>query len=169
MKRLSWKYIAGLVDGEGCIDFQLIKKPYDRQDGTRSVETYILPRLRVAMTGEALPLLEILHANHGGSLVARKKPQNPAWSQSYSWELTNGKVRPVLQNIVNHLLVKREQARFCIWVLDNLRGKQSKQKGYENLSAARTCARDELKAMKRDPQRLSERAVSEVMNIIHGS
>lgn len=168
MKRLSWKYVAGLVDGEGCIDFQLIHKPYDRKDGSVSDEVYIVPRLRIALAEPGLMVLELLKNQHGGHLVAGRKPENPNWSQAYSWEITNAKARPVLQNIVAHLFIKREQARFCIWVLDNLKGKQAKQPGYENIPAARLCAREQLSAMKRDSQRLSERAVSEVKKALAG-
>jgi len=59
MKRLSWKYIAGLVDGEGCLDVQV----------TRGI--YVRPRLRICLADNCKFILDILHANHGGALIPR--------------------------------------------------------------------------------------------------
>lgn len=150
MKRLSWKYIAGLVDGEGCIDVQVSKHR------ANSENPYIRPRLRIAMAENAYPVLEILHANHGGQLHKRnRKSSNPNWMDAYAWGLHGKQCRPFLQNIVKHLILKHEQAKLCIWMIDEVMGKWVSQDAKERL-------RDELKAMKRDPHRLSEKAISEI-------
>lgn len=157
MKRLSWKYIAGLIDGEGCIDFQC---HVDQRNKEKRL--YVVPRLRIALAENSLFLLEILKANHGGNLWTgqQNKEVNPNWQNAYYWQVQGKKMRPILQNIVNHLLIKKEQAKFAIWWVDNMMGKQ--HNGNQDLEAIRQSARDELKAMKRDPQRLSEKAVERI-------
>jgi len=139
MKRLSWKYIAGFVDGEGCIDIQASKGDY------------IIPRLRIALAAEGKEVLDILQTNFGGSLFLRKS-KNPNWSDAYSWEITGYKrVASFLRNIVNHLIIKKQQARFILWCESNLKGKLLTKEVRKN-------AIQEVKAMKRDPHRLSEKA-----------
>jgi hypothetical protein len=148
MKRLSWKYIAGLIDGEGCLDVQhTYNKNYPDS-------AYIRPRLRVTMSANAHFVLDMLHQNLGGGLSKRpRKFDNPNWQDAYEWSIEGKRARPVLQNIVNHLYIKKEQAKLLIWMIDNLMGKHAPVSVREHL-------KEELKAMKRDPHRLSEVAVA---------
>ena len=65
MKRLPWKYLAGFIDGEACIDVQVTKvKGYDT--------VYIRPRLRIAQADYGLFLLEMMQNSLGGHLCHRK-------------------------------------------------------------------------------------------------
>lgn len=149
MKHLSWKYIAGLIDGEGCIDVQT-------HDG------YVRPRLRIAMAVVASDLIHLLKTNHGGYVSVRKST-NPNWSDALCWELCGFKqVCPLLRNIANHLTIKKEQARFCLWMETGVKGKHVADE-------ARRLIQDELKAMKRDPHRLSEQAQERVLLSLTGA
>lgn len=143
MKRLPWKYLAGLVDGEGCIDVQI----------TRSV--YVRPRLRITMTDPARDILVMCQNSYGGHLLCRKQ-NNQNWTNVISWELVGyHQACPVLRNIQNHLILKREQARFCLWLERNIKGQHVS-------TSVRDAVREELKLMKRDPHRLSETAQEHV-------
>ena len=82
MKRVSWKYLAGLIDGEGCIDVQVTKI---------GVKFYIRPRLRIAMSDVALELLDMCQLNFGGHLSKRDNSHNPNWNNATSWELAGYK------------------------------------------------------------------------------
>jgi hypothetical protein len=147
MKRLSWKYLAGLIDGEGCIDMQGSVHPRDRV-------YYCRPRLRMTLSGEGgKNLLDMLSANFGGHFDPKRTWEtNPNWQPAYSWQLTgSAHLRSVLQNLCNHLILKKEQAKFAIWWIDNIGGKQAPEE-------VRRFGTAELKAMKKDPQRLSEKA-----------
>lgn len=149
MKRLSWKYVAGLVDGEGCIDFQT-------HDG------YARPRLRIGMSVVASDLIKNLHENFGGYITNRRSG-NEKWADSMTWELTGYRqVCPVLRNIVNHLIIKQEQARFALWMESNIKGKHVTEE-------VRRLLKGELQAMKRDPHRLSERAQEAVLSVMRQS
>jgi len=150
MKRYSWKYLAGLVDGEGCIDVQITNV---------STESYIRPRLRIAMSNVAKQLLEEIQANHGGHLCQRKH-ENPVWSDATSWEASGYKTAcKFLRNIVNYLVLKKEQARFCLWMEENIKGRHVS-------TQVRDAIREELKLMKRDPHRLSERAQERILSLL---
>jgi hypothetical protein len=147
MKRVSWKYLAGLIDGEGCIDVQVTNGHYVR------------PRLRIGMANSALALLGLIQNSSGGHLEKRTV-DNPNWQDSttLSW-VGYRQACPVLRNIVNHLFLKREQARLCLWMETNIKGKQVS-------TEVRDAIREELKLMKRDPHRLSEKAQERIQALL---
>jgi len=160
MKRLSWKYIAGLIDGEGCIDFQCHT---DQRNIVKRL--YIVPRLRIALTVSAKIVLDMCQANFGGNIwEAKREEKNPNWQTAYYWQLQGKQLRPLLQNIVNHLIIKKEQAKLCIWWIDKCMGQQFSR--LESVESIRQCARDELKAMKLDPHRLSGTAVQKLSELM---
>lgn len=145
MKRLSWKYIAGLIDGEGCIDVQITNG------------LYVRPRVRIGMTKSSLFVLEMLKENHGGYLTYRET-NNDQWEDSVCWELVGySQVCSFFRNIVDHLLIKQEQAKLLLWLEKEVKGKQVAEE-------ARQLIRTELKAMKRDPHRLSEKAQERILS-----
>lgn len=147
MKRLSWKYLAGLIDGEGCIDLQV----------TNGV--YVRPRLRINMTIVAKDIIEMAHNSYGGHICYREQ-KNPNWSDSLSWELSGYRQAcPVLRNTVKHLILKKEQARFALWLESNIKGQQVS-------TEVRDAIRDELKLMKRDSHRLSEEAQERILSLL---
>lgn len=144
MKRYSWKYLAGFIDGEGCIDIQSSKGDY------------ITPRLRVGLSIVAEDLLKDFQANFKGSLSYRES-KNPNWQDAITWEVTGyTRVCPILRNIANHLFIKREQAKFILMCERHLKGKHLSKE-------IRMSCIDELKAMKRDPHRLSEMAQERII------
>ena len=150
MKRVSWKYLAGLIDGEGCIDLST----------TKINETfYVQPRLRIGMADNAQFLLVQCQANFGGHLEHRES-KNENWQSSTGWALSGYKKScPVLRNVVNHLILKKAQARLCLWMETNLKGTRLEQ---DVLNAVR----DEFKLMKRDPHRLSETAQERILTLL---
>jgi len=147
MKRISWKYLAGLIDGEACIDVRITKG------------VYVSPRLRIGMADNALALLGLIQQTQGGILESRES-KNPNW-QSSTALVWNGykQACPILRNVVNHLFLKREQARFCLWMETNIKGKQVS-------TEVRDVIREELKLMKRDPHRLSEKAQERILGML---
>ena len=168
MKRLSWKYLAGLVDGEGCIDMQVA-----HQDVGGRKQFYCRPRFRMTLSGKAGELvLGMLSANFGGHFDAtrfvKRFAKNETWAPAHTWQLTGSShLRPFLQNLTNHLIIKKEQARFAIWWIDHIKG--GNRYGEPVIEEIRHFACEELKAMKKDPQRLSERASAEIQRMMRQS
>lgn len=147
MKRLPWKYLAGLIDGEGCIDVQI------------SPGGHIRPRLRIGMAANAEFLIDMMQNSLGGH-THRRVSKNPNWQDAITLDWSGYKAScMVLRNIVNHLFLKKEQARFCLWMETNIKGKQVS-------AEARDAIRDELKLMKRDPHRLSEKAQERILSLL---
>lgn len=147
MKRLPWKYLAGLIDGEGCIDARISKR------------VYVSPRLRITMASVAKPIMDMIVNTCGGCLT-HMESNNPNWSDKYEWAASTYKTAcPVLRNVVNHLILKKEQARLFLWMETNIKGKQV---GTE----VRDAIREELSLMKRDSHRLSETAQDRILGML---
>jgi hypothetical protein len=101
--------------------------------------------------------------NLGGHWDPPRKDTKEEWAPAYTWMLT-GKthLRSALQNLRNHLILKKEQAAFALWWIDNIGGKHVAEE-------VRRFGTAELKAMKKDPQRLNERAVLEITELMRKS
>jgi len=160
MKRLSWKYVAGLIDGEGCFSFD----QHHISNPRYAEVSYVRPRVRVCLAANAKFIIENLHANFGGHISHRKKASsNPNWQDSYEWSIAGyERCCPFIRNIVNHLLIKREQARLMLWMEEHLKGNRSNQRVHD-------IVREEAAAMKRDPHRLSETAQKRIWDAIVGT
>lgn len=161
-KSPSAEYLAGLFDGEGCIDVQ---RCYPKKSRGR---LYVRPRVRMCMANSAIWMMRLLHSTFGGHLVHRKaakRNQQDSWSLEW---LNGDAIRIFLQTTLPHLILKAEQAKLVLWWLDNASGRYTTA-GYVGMEQARAAFAEELHAMKRDPQRLSERAVERLILLMRQS
>jgi len=150
------EYLAGFFDGEGCIDCQ---KLYPSAGKGR---LYVRPRVRVAQVAAGRVVIDRLHAVYGGSISFRA--HNPAKQRdSVSWEFLGAEnIKSFLRPILPHLVLKAEQAKLCLWWLDNAAHLHSRGKVRPHLATARLMFYEELKAMKKDPNRLSSEAITAI-------
>jgi len=95
-------YVAGLIDGEGCVHLCATKNTYRA-------------RVTVGMTEPALPLLTQLHDEWGGSLT-RSRPATTKWSAAWVWTLTGVDAATLLNEVRPYLRMKSEQARLALEV-----------------------------------------------------
>ena len=147
MKRLSVKYLAGLIDGEGCIDWMYA---FDKKLQKR----YIRPRLRITLTEPGYDVIDLLVNNFGGNVEVRT-PKNPRWSSSKTWCVTASRAVMVLGNVKNSLIIKKEQAKLAIAWEKHLKGRYIPDSVKDVMS-------EEMRLMKKDPHRLSEKAVCRI-------
>lgn len=150
---LSSQYLAGLFDGEGCIDLQrcYAKPPYENT-------LYVRPRVRIAMSDSSYYLALALQAEFGGH-VGRRKAQNVR--QQASWDLAwlnREDINYILMTMLPHLILKKEQAQLALWWMDNGSGRGN-QSGVPNIAQARQLLVDEMKALKQNPLRLAATSI----------
>lgn len=93
-------YVAGLIDGEGCIG--IVK---DRKG-------YFYPRVDVGMAEPGRPLLNALHAHFGGSM-SQNRPDTAKWSASFRWSLQGKTASDFCRCIAPLLKLKGAQARLA--------------------------------------------------------
>lgn len=93
---MNCAYVAGLIDGEGCIHLDVTGGVY-------------APRVSVGMTAPALDLLTELQQEWGGTLYQMRK-QTPRWAAAWTWHLTGWKAASLLIAIRPYLRLKAGQA-----------------------------------------------------------
>ena len=102
MNRLDLAYVAGLIDGEGCVHLCVTRGTYRA-------------RVTVGMTEPAIPLLQWLHNSLGGSLT-KSRQATSTWSAAWVWTLTGTAAADLLKSIQPYLRMKQEQARLVLEV-----------------------------------------------------
>lgn len=113
-------YIAGIFDGEGCINFT-------------SLKGYVYPRVVVSNTDYRI--IKHLSTSFGGAIIKLKKT-NEKWKDSWQWMLAWSAAIDFLEQIYPWLLLKRHQAE-VVFAYDAIRYKvrkkweDKKQEDYE--------------------------------------
>ena len=151
MKRISVKYLAGLVDGEGCIDWSF---NFDKKYNAK----YMRPRLRINLAEPGFDVIDLLYNNFGGHIETRKS-NNDNWSDSKTWYVVGSRAVSVLNNIKAGLIIKKEQAKLGIAWEKHLKGLRLNPETIDVANA-------NMKLMKKDPHRLSEKAVKEILQTL---
>lgn len=89
-------YVAGLIDGEGCVHLDVPKGTYRA-------------RVSVGMTEPALCLLMALKGEWGGTLYQQRQATQ-RWAAAWTWHLTGEKAVALLLSIRPYLRLKGAQA-----------------------------------------------------------
>jgi len=92
-------YIAGIIDGEGCVGF--------------TWGNAAKAQLRVTVTNTSYPLVEWLKRKIGGH-VCRKKKTHEKWKTSWQWTVTSAQARRLLDAVASMLVVKKRQAELVV-------------------------------------------------------
>ena len=105
-------YIAGLVDGDGCIYVTAIGPERERS---------VYPSVVVAMTHRGV--LEWLQQRLGAGTIKRhnttNRRRNPHWKEQFRVQLHGKRAQLLCKRILKHLIVKKEQARLvCEFPVD---------------------------------------------------
>ena len=118
----EWAYIAGIVDGEGCIGLSPRTKTQSRY--------YVY--LRIASTN--LKILKWLKRKCGvGSIqVANSEHKRPGFKKVYYYQTVTKKAVMILEKVLPHLIIKEKQAKVVITFQ-----KRSKSLGYWNRDASK--------------------------------
>ncbi len=104
MKRTDLAYVAGIVDGEGCIDITRRTRPGHK---------YSDFALRVTVTSTDLWLCQMLQMGFGGKVSERSKlriTRNRTWD----WRVERAHAGRFLELILPYLHLKRPQAELGI-------------------------------------------------------
>ena len=94
LPKLDIRYIAGIIDGEGSIDFY------------RSGRSWAV-RLRVGNT--YVELLRRLRLQFGG-WISRPRVFSRRWKPYASWDIAGPRAERLLADVLPYLIVKRAQA-----------------------------------------------------------
>lgn len=124
MKNTERAYIAGLIDGEGCITICRRKKKDKLINNW-----YYQPNVIIANANRKIFDIPM---KYGGWIAVVKNEQIKAhdnWKQYYHWKITGNNMRKLLQDTVCYLVIKKEQAQIVLGFPN-----------YKNIGRARTKA-----------------------------
>jgi hypothetical protein len=99
-------YLAGVVDGEGCIGFHLCSNKFNRR-----INPIFAPEVTVVNSNREL--LEWLQARFGGRLNTRKR-EKEHHKQTWCWRVGNRQAYEVCRLIAPLLICKRVQAEAIV-------------------------------------------------------
>jgi intein/homing endonuclease len=102
---LSNEYVAGLFDGEGCIQATCSKKAGSR-------------RLQTTIRNSHQGVLRLIQARWGGS-ICRTAPKGNR-SASYGWSITSRGALAFLKDIEPFLIIKRAEALLAFEFQDTM-------------------------------------------------
>jgi hypothetical protein len=92
---VSPEYLAGIIDGEGCVRF--------------ACSNYKWHYVRLHVTNTYKPLLDAIQQVHGGKIKVHTKPGHPkGWSPSWIWDTAGSNAERVLRLVLPYLIVKRQ-------------------------------------------------------------
>jgi len=105
---MNHAYTAGLIDGEGTIGIS-----------RTNAGTYAI-RVAVAITDVASNIIHNLHRTYSGR-VNPMKPGGEKHRPKLRWSVEGEKAAAVLESVLPHLILKREQARIALDLQDHVR------------------------------------------------
>lgn len=113
--RLSYQYIAGLFDGDGCVSCSLIGQ---RHYGKTTMVNH------VGIFGQNLAvLIEIMETLKCGEILACIGNRKKGGTGAYRWDLNKSDIKPVLTKLLPYLRIKREAAQVMLLLLKTTKGK----------------------------------------------
>ena len=113
MTKEELAYIAGFVDGEGCI---YIKKP-----GKRNLHEI---KLTVANTDKDVMDWIAVTVGCGKVRLRSRKPLKPYWKDQYDWSVTGSTAIRILSEIYPYLKCKKLQAEIAFKYYNTMQLKQ---------------------------------------------
>ena len=97
-------YLAGIIDGEGCICIRHHTK--DRKSPTWDSRLYIVSTDR--------KLIDWLQSNFGGLTYSRNSKKNPHWKTKHEWVVPANQLLPILYAVLPYLVIKKEHSEIAI-------------------------------------------------------
>ena len=97
MSAANLAYVAGLIDGEGCIHLENSRTTYR-------------PRVSVGMTEPALQLLRELHEEWGGTLY-QQRAATDRWAAAWTWHSGGPWAARLLREIFRDLVLRLHRHR----------------------------------------------------------
>jgi len=104
MENTDWAYLAGMIDGEGCITVRRREKPATAGDRKRGVSY----SLRVSIGGEVNHLTQLCADTTLGSVWIRKREGQRHLAE---WSIGSYESKILLLEVLPYLRLKKSQAQ----------------------------------------------------------
>ena len=105
-------YVAGIIDGEGCVEFKWADRIRKDRKGAPTYRTLIV-RLEVPQVDKRL-IDWLMEITQEGTRDIKRNPDRPKWHDQHRWRVGYHGVYRVLKQVYKHLIVKKEKAKLVI-------------------------------------------------------
>ena len=120
-------YVAGIIDGEGWLEFK--RKPMKRNTRPgKPTHQVLIIRMEVQQVDGRL-IDYLMEVTGEGNRDLKKFPNHPTFKTQHRWRACHHGVYRVLKQIYKHLIVKREKAKMIIDHYDKKFSKKTFGKG----------------------------------------
>ena len=105
-------YVAGIIDGEGCIEFKRRKtKRHDRPG--KPIYNILIVRMEIPQVDGRL-IDYLIETTKEGSRDMKRYPTKENWKDQHRWRCSYHAVYRVLKQVQDYLIVKKEKAKLVI-------------------------------------------------------
>ncbi len=104
---IEWAYLAGIIDGEGCVD-AVETLPRTKRNVSPNF------RIRLHVTNTSAHLISWISERFGGYVVVKARPgQHKATKTCWNVKWTGGYAELILKGCLPYLIVKKYQAELA--------------------------------------------------------
>jgi len=105
-------YVAGIIDGEGWVEFRYVDRKRNTRPGKPVYRTLIVRMEVPQVDGRLIDYLMTTTAE--GNRDIKRFPKNPTYKDQHRWRVSHHGVYRILKQVYKHLIVKREKAKLVI-------------------------------------------------------
>ena len=105
-------YVAGIIDGEGCVEFKWADRIRRDLKGHPTYRTLIC-RLEVPQVDKRL-IDWLMEITQEGTRDIKRYPNNPNWHDQHRWRVGYHGVYRVLKQVYPYLIIKKQKAKLVI-------------------------------------------------------
>jgi hypothetical protein len=105
-------YVAGIIDGEGWVEFRRVKRRRNTRPGKPVYLTLII-RLEVPQVDGRL--IDYLMATTGeGNRDIKRYPTQKTWKDQHRWRVSHHGVYRVLKQVYKYMIVKKDKSTLIV-------------------------------------------------------
>ena len=105
-------YVAGIIDGEGWVEYRYVNRTRNTRPGKPVYRTLIVRMEVPQVDGRLIDYL--MATTDEGNRDMKYFPKNPNAQDQHRWSVSHHGVYRILKQIYKHLIVKREKAKLVI-------------------------------------------------------
>ena len=105
-------YVAGIIDGEGWIEFR--RKPMKRNNRPgKPIHNVLIIRMEVPQVDGRL-IDYLMTTTDEGNRDIKRFPKNPTYQDQHRWRVSHHGVYRILKQVFKYLIVKKEKAKLVV-------------------------------------------------------
>ena len=120
-------YVAGIIDGEGWVEFKWANRIRRDRKGTPTYRTLNV-RMEVPQVDKRL-IDFLMEITKEGTRDIKHYPKHPNWQDQHRWRVSYHGVYRVLKQVYPYLIVKKQKAKLIINHYDKKFNKKTFGKG----------------------------------------